>query len=458
MCDKVIINEMIFPWPSTEYLTKVFGSIPDNIKTIQYMNFLRTQLSEMFFQKRKKQYLQSKKLLRVILHEKYDLTSRLGDNHIFPIDLPNEKIFHIKPYENEYIKLGPTLRKYNELFLKKYREMEEELSPSIPSFMNKDTSTQIKYINWLIFSLMYIYYDGRDFEKNRTKSDGRLPKRNSIASPFSYKLVLKYALKLFPDDNIPQGFNGRSTVIMLKESDLVVYTMVQLMWIDKVFKFFKINKMCHVKDECLSDEFMQFICDKINLKYVEVIGLKDYLKKSIFENDEFVEYCIKVDCCDPFTVFKEIFEHYLKEFSMCMKNAQWDIDYRTGFRDTGIPLNKIELSDLLEYSKKVMKGCTSLDKPNISCFDDPEYNFDDDFLNCYGFELDELNKYFYHDRTLLKKYLNSFMDNDRVEAEFMNEKELHIKYLNENEAPSSLKYLSYLFKMARKTLPNFKDE
>lgn len=430
--------------------------MPQFLHVQHNMLYLRSIITELLLSEYKDYYLSTKDLMHVLPEQNYNLLATGKDEKfIFPIFTSKLKEAKNKKFsvaQNQVYKPNAQRRKYHDEFRSYYKECGIYLEDSILKF-NRDNDLRVDYMNWLNFALVFIYYDGRDFKNNRVKTIDGTPRTKKHVSPFSYKLVLEQTLKLFSekDDNMRKLINIDFEPHISQNQDLL-YNLVQLLWIDKTFKFFKINRMVEVKNKFLSDENLDFICKEFRLQYREIVNLKNTFNTTVFENEDFIKSCLKEDYYDPLIVFQEFFKKYIRSYSFTSKDPLYNmfhIEKNFPFEDIGLPFNRVSLHNIIahckkktiefiEYASKYAMALHSSDGGNLKF----TYTF--------------FYKYFYKNRAPLENYLSSYIDcYSSDDDDLLKPKELRDKKQDYSIADDTTKYIALLSRIARKTIPKF---
>lgn len=139
------------------------------------------------------------------------------------------------------------------------------------------------------------------------------------------------------------------------DEDFIFY-MIQLHKIDTTFKFFKIDAMNIARKKFMAENNLQKICDQLKLRYREIISLEKTLVAEIFEDEDFVKYCLETEFNDPLLVFSILLDTYLNLLaSKRMATKEGDYNYQPGneeFLDSGITVNNMKLTDLITFCKR----------------------------------------------------------------------------------------------------------
>jgi hypothetical protein len=170
----------------------------------------------------------------------------------------------------------------------------------------------------LIFSLFYIYEDGRIFVKHSSdkyESDYYKTKKVYKEKKDCYFLVLNKTLELFNKEFFEKdSFFDR------------LYASVQLHKIDKLFKFFKVYRMAKKREEILSSEI-----DPEKSKVYSSLGCKveeDIVKwfdRKIFRNEEFINYCLETEYHDPLGYLKSLINTFTTQYSKWLIDENYNI-------------------------------------------------------------------------------------------------------------------------------------
>lgn len=290
-------------------------------------------------------------LLRVLLKDSYDLSTNDTLSFKFKpsnLNLKNRRKI-IKPYvpKDKYVReiisqYGESIEKHLKRFV---NLMENEMNIKTSSVgTEKREKKYIPYNDWLVFAIVFIYYDGRPFEDKYANMN--LPhfiKRNSC-SRLSYRLALRTLSEFIYISDFKNASNEE-----------IKFAVAQLQRIDKIFNFFRINKMNTVRKNLITSEFLKEIYDSLDLEYEEVINLVNIFDEEVFKNDEFIDACFKFDYLDPLFVFEYFFKYYM------FKNKCFSINdnylYEEELNENNQEIietseSKMNLKDLITVSKE----------------------------------------------------------------------------------------------------------
>lgn len=248
----------------------------------------------------------------------------------------------------------------------------------------------VSYLDWILASLYFIYYDGRIFNGIDPNDLPRFKIKFSC-SPFSFKLALKQTLILFKEI-IPE----------LHKNKNFTFAMVQLHIIDNEFKFFKINRMCLQREKFLSDQNINTIIDLFPMKPHKALNLKSTFDKYIFKNENIIDLCLNSTCRDPFYMFNCFFMTSLKYINERLK---YDTDFKLPEETT---IDDLILTIQMRMINLLSEVYTSKSNNNES-FDDNKINFH--FWKEYYFgDRDKLNIYVSSTTTRENDYMTFLFD------------------------------------------------
>lgn len=269
----------------------------------------------------------------------------------------------------------------------------------------------IAYNDWLLFSALFTYYDGRRFKDgSNTVLNPRFVKKRSC-SAYSYRLALNQTFELIKKEK----FNK------LSEEDLH-FIVGQLQKVDQSFRFFKINAMNTVRESFLSEESLKEIFNSLDLGYKEVINLINIFDARVFNNDEFIEKCICSKHINPLFVFVYFFRFYMiKNRNATKEDDTFQSEELKKYNVKTVGKKKIRLIDLIDLAK-----AEALEYIEIVC----ENNYDGEIQ---PLELKE------------SKFIQSYyFDNNQLE-----------KCVQKDGFETGSEYLDYLIEKVMKIVPKF---
>lgn len=311
--------------------------------------------------------------------------------------------------------------------LKKKSEKNELPFSVIFSEIDKNKRYFIPYLNWLEFTLFYIYQEGLMFS-DVYNSKSRSPKflKNNSCSEASFKQVVRFVLKMIED--------------FLEDEKNIDYSFVitQLYRIDNLFMIFKMCNIANYYRIFTSEKRLEYVCMTFPLEYVDIINLKKIIIDGIFKDEGFISKCLLSSFHTPFFVFDIIFMNYLDHFMKVSDDSVYDYRYR--------------ISGLFYSIEKVFSYCKS---KTLS------------FLKYYDYKQSDQNSYSYFegDLNLLLDEEDSILDNVLYEDYFYDyyfwNNDILRQYVDEATKPVEdefekevNEYMSFLFKQAQKVMPD----
>lgn len=308
-------------------------------------------------------------------------------------------------------KLNSTMRENIKQFLKqciKYNSLPFEITTDI---YKKLPRYRISYADSLAMLLLFTYQDGRKYNDDEEKGPSRSTKLTKCSTE-SYKKALEQVLSFFPENPFEKDW---------------FLNVSQLYQIEKIFKFFRTAQLEQKKNEFLSDENLQLICDSFKLQYREILNLEKTLNDNIFENSEFIEYCIKSDYPDAFQLFSYFFKKYMinkhiSNHKVPMENSELEYHILFCQIETKKYINKF-LSYLNQLLKEDIEKVNHCDIDNIYLELNPYINNFKPYANAY-------KKYYINTRNVLEDYINPYTS-------------------------GTSEYTKNLFEIARNSIPNF---
>ena len=298
----------------------------------------------------------ARNLLYELLEKEYDLCDTFDCYKTFPLlpsqitQEPNRKgEVILRAKLNEGCALSKSMKEHFNTFFDSINR--DSASSVMLTYTGKD-DYRLYYINYLdaiVFSLLFIYQDGRNYSEflSDKKPFPRFRKENSC-SLFSYKAAMNQVLSLYDELNEK----------IFSYEDFAYY-LVQTYKIDKVFKFFKLNSMNIAREKMKQEYELQYICDHFKLKYREIISLEKTIEDKIFRDPEFIRYCLETDFYDPMLVFTTIFKAYLNQVDMMQKYSQEEYDDSSlsfkGSSDMTDILKNMTFLEFVEFCKDKTK-------------------------------------------------------------------------------------------------------
>lgn len=298
----------------------------ENLESLQYplslLSFEKA-FDEHYQEKYKSHTYIARNLLYGLLEKEYDLCDTFDFHNTFPLlpsqitQEPNRKgEVILRAKLNEGCALSKSMKEHFNTFLNSINS--NSASNVTLTYTGKD-DYRLYYINYLdaiVFSLLFIYQDGRNYSEflSDKKPFPRFRTENSC-SVFSYKTAMNQALSLYNE------VNGK----IFSYEDFAYY-LVQTYKINKVFKFFKLNSMNIAREKMKQEYELQYICDHFKLKYREIISLEKTIEDKIFRDPKFIEFCLETEFNDPMLVFTTLFKVFLNLIALTQGSAQYGYD------------------------------------------------------------------------------------------------------------------------------------
>lgn len=239
-----------------------------------------------------------------LLNNFYDLSTVFDIEKYYSIRPSNLKLTKSKEcilkskLEINY-KIYPRKLKYIESFLARLTIGENIFD--IENRKNKRYNKyHIPYINSLIFSVYFIYKDSIDYylHKGFVNKNYTFDEKNNVIYHEAMKNTINKVLSFLDMHYNEHNFQDH------------IFRVVQVYKVDKMFKFFKINRLAYRKNQILSDEVMQRISTNLNLKYRQILELERCFKEEIFYDKHFMKYCIDSDYPDPLFILYYVILSY----------------------------------------------------------------------------------------------------------------------------------------------------
>lgn len=300
-------------------------------------------------------------LLHTYFSQKYDNNfivakkslNRLMRNHYKLIDLEEDNIpFEFRPsqlnFSNKFLEIqkvtlispGKSDRKHITEFLEDISDKDNFFFPIFSEEYNTTRKYKVKYMDSINFLLYYIYQDGRIIKRSAI----RMPKfkLTTSCSKSSQKVVFSQILQLF---HISEHFK--------KNKIDKLFALVQLYNIDRIFSVFKIQKMVFQYMKFMSFENLEEIYNHFDFTYLESKNFEKSFIDEVFENEEFIAYCLKCNYHNPLYIFYLVFRSFLHFKYYRPKNISYFIDYEPDVERHDISLKEIIIAAREETIKVI---------------------------------------------------------------------------------------------------------
>lgn len=388
-----------------QFYTNFYG---EGLISFHYRTFDKTYYDDFYNEAYGKYKVSMLPLIRVLLRACCNLSTCVGVN--FHFKTPNYKFlkrrYTVEPYTfttNTSIKSIKRQFTYDtEQHIAKSFELIENFVEVSVTGKEGYKRRSVSYNDWIAAALLFIYYEGRFYEKN-TEIVLQIP-YSSFTRPcsvFSLKLTLAGFLSWVNEVQL--------RIVNITDYDFVIY---QLAKIDEIFHLFKINRMNAHRYYLFDEGYIKKTCSPIFIGETEVL---DILDKEVFKNNVFIDACLECPYPEPLDVFISFLGNNVMEYSSY--SSERDL------------YPKMYINHKLNEWGLTFKEVIDITKEETLVFINKFVQIYRDNERCSEEELNEKyaywTTYFFDNQTLLKKYLKS--DSEEVNS-------------------PDLEYLDYLFK------------
>lgn len=322
---------------------------------------------------------------------------------LFPQQIKNKCNNKIKPLESVKYKL----HKEDRAFIAKlfYDSINNGNLFELISVPNKRYTTyKLPFENVLPFSLHFLF----QFKCFKLKKIDN-PNKASLLDMITNSLDL---LKVYTPKN-------KERIVSYKEHLSLVYLLHHL---DEKLKLFKIVQMNHWKNVIISNEAMDFFCKKLDLKYKDIINLKQYYLDNIFHDTEFIDFCLTSKHPDPFNILF----HTIKSTINNYQKTKFEHEDKTSFEY--LIVRKPDIYNPYMQNKKL---------PDTDYIEMQMHSDSFDLMEFFSFCKSQTKKYICNFDKELEKHI-AFQQEISYSFDFEDEIDKKIKSVQESKAESKI--------------------
>ncbi len=410
MVDKYVKTGIKNNWFRTNYNER-------NLLNFRYKTFDKTYYSNLYNETYGKYKVSILPMIRVLLRACYNFSTCKGVKfHFKPSNLKFKKRrYTIEPYKFTTKIPIPSIKKQlnyeTELDIAKTFDLIENHVEISTAGKDSYKRRSVSYNDWIATALLFIYGDGRIYEKN-TKITLQIPYSSSARprSIFSFKLTLTRLLSWIDYQKLRTA--------NIDDFNFLIY---QLDKIDEIFHLFKINRMNAHRRFLFDEGYIKTIYSPFFIGETEVINVKNILDEEVFKNDIFINACLKCSYPEPLDVFISFLRNNILNYSSYLKEADL---YPKMYINPKLIEKDLTLKELINITKEetliFINKFVQIYQINACC---SEEELDEEYIYW--------TTYFFDNQTLLKKYL---------------------KTVSKDPRSPDLEYLEYLFKRVRNKL------
>lgn len=239
-------------------------------------------------------------------------------------------------------------------FLKHFEHDNTQFLVSYKKYKNT-FKYKINYIDSINFLLYFIYQDGRKIHSFEKSLPNFSP--STSCSKHSQKMVFTQILLLF--------HNPKSKLKNTANQEDKLFRLIELYNTDKFFCIFKMQKMTLRYIEFMEEKNLEEIYNRFDFTYREARDFEKSFIEQIFENEDFISFCLKCNYPDPFQIFNLVFNYFLHFKYYRPKNISYYIDHEPDANRHDISLKEIIISARETTIKIINFLCKQLeDKTN----------------------------------------------------------------------------------------------